>query len=194
MRPRGGFTLLEMLAVVTIFALLASFAMPNVSALRTRALQQEAERMAAQLELARQRTIVTGIPHRLYIDLDAGAYRLEWLGDDPAGAFVTSPEALVVDRNAPLPLRAPREEEREYQRMYGRDGRLRVLEGELRFAGVETNGGWIDRGETFIGFERDGSTEYATIVLDDGRSDGIALQVLPLAEAVRITDATELAF
>ena len=36
--------------------------------------------MVAQLELARQRAIVTGIPHRVYIEIEDGAYRIEWLG------------------------------------------------------------------------------------------------------------------
>ena len=67
-----------MLAVVAIFALMAAFVMPNLGTLGSRTLQHQAERIGGQLELARQRSIVTGIPHRLWLDLDGASYRLEW--------------------------------------------------------------------------------------------------------------------
>ena len=73
-----GFSLIEMLAVVLIFALMAMFVLPNFESVRSRALGHAAERIASRLELARQRTIVTGVPHRLWIDLDDDSYRLEW--------------------------------------------------------------------------------------------------------------------
>ena len=81
-----------MLAVVAIFALLAAFVAPNLGLLSSRRLQQQAERISAQLELARQRAIVTGIPHRLAIDLDRGSYWLEW--------FVTQAEAIGEEADA----------------------------------------------------------------------------------------------
>ena len=84
-RRRAGFTLIEMMAVVAIFALLAGFVAPNLGLLSSRRLQQQAEQISAQLELARQRAIVTGIPHRLAIDLEGGSYWLEW--------YVTEAEA-----------------------------------------------------------------------------------------------------
>ena len=70
-----GFSLIEMLAVVLIFALMAMFVLPNFESVRSRALGHAAERIASRLELARQRTIVTGVPHRLWIDLDDDSYR-----------------------------------------------------------------------------------------------------------------------
>ena len=74
---RAGFTLLEILAVIAIFALLSAFVLPNLGAMRARQLEQAARRIADQLELARHRSIATGVPHRLLIDLDAASYRLE---------------------------------------------------------------------------------------------------------------------
>ena len=61
--------------MVAIFALMAGLIAPRVGALTARTLHQRAERIVAQLELARQRAVVTGIPHRLLIDLDEGGYR-----------------------------------------------------------------------------------------------------------------------
>ena len=78
-----GFTLIEILAVVAILALVAAFVVPNMGGFRARALRAEAQQIAAQLELARQRAIVTGVPHRLWLELDQAEYRLEWLAEDP---------------------------------------------------------------------------------------------------------------
>ncbi|MGH7337798.1 MAG: pilus assembly FimT family protein, partial [Myxococcota bacterium] len=72
-----GFTLIEILAVVAILALVAAFIVPNMGGLRRRALRNEAQQIASQLELARQRAIVTGVPHRLWLELDEAEYRLE---------------------------------------------------------------------------------------------------------------------
>ena len=79
-RPRpgsAGFTLIEMLAVVAIFSLLVAIVAPNIGRLSGRTLQAAADDLAARLELARQRAVVTGVPHRLWIDLDQASYRLE---------------------------------------------------------------------------------------------------------------------
>src|SRR5262245_41978407 len=73
---RRGFTLIEILAVVAILALVAAFVAPNFGGMRLRALRAEAKQLSGQLELARQRAIVTGVPHRLWFELDQAEYRL----------------------------------------------------------------------------------------------------------------------
>ena len=85
-RGGAGFTLIEMLAVVAIFALVASFVMPNIGALRDRKLRAQAQQIAAHLELGRQRAVMTGVPHRLLLDLDEAAYRLEWFASEAEAA------------------------------------------------------------------------------------------------------------
>jgi prepilin-type N-terminal cleavage/methylation domain-containing protein len=190
---RAAFTLIEMLAVVAIFALMASFVMPNLGVFRSRALRHQAERIASLLELARQRSVVTAIPHRVVIDIDAGSYRLEWLvSEDEAGESPAPAESARLDLRGdmPLPLAAPREAQREYRPLPGRLGRRISLEHELAVAGIETPEGWIDRGEVFIAFDRDGTTAYTAIVLDDDSGRTATLDVLPLADAVRIRDET----
>jgi type II secretory pathway pseudopilin PulG len=182
-----------MLAVVAIFALMASFVLPNLGVFRSRALRHQAERLASLLELARQRSVVTAVPHRVVIDIDAGSYQLEWLvteeeaSGDPAPA---EPAALDLRGNTPLPLAAPREAQREYRPLPGGLGRRTAVDYELAFAGIETPEGWTDRGEVFIAFDRDGTTAYTAIVLDDDSGQTVTLDVLPLADAVRIRDGT----
>ena len=41
-------------------------------------LKSEAESIAENLRFARQRAIMTGVPHRLLIDLEEGGYQIEW--------------------------------------------------------------------------------------------------------------------
>jgi len=200
-----AFTLLEILAVVAIFALIAGIAMPNFSALHSRNLKQQAQRLVSQLELARQRSIVTGVPHRFYIDLDGSAYRIEWLAteamlnglDDPGGTGSGDPFSSLPasagettefgDFGAPpIDLSAPSEEAAEYHPIAGMAGRFVFLDESIAFAGVETDGGWVDDGETWIRFERDGSADPTTISIEHQSGGAVTLEVLPLADRIRV--------
>jgi prepilin-type N-terminal cleavage/methylation domain-containing protein len=193
----AGFTLLEILSVVAIFALLAGIAMPNFRSVHTRNVKNQAQRIVGALELARQRAIVTGVPHRLFIDLDGAAYWIEWLSSESAASDEGAVEPEPVDSDpfdlagaGPLDLSAPRGEERSYQPLPGLAGRQSILEGSVEFEGVETTGGWIDHGETFIRFERDGTADATTIVIAHESGAAMALEVLPLADVVRVRNET----
>ena len=186
-RRRAAFTLIEMLAVVAILALVASFVAPSLDIVRQRRLRGEAMRLATQLEFARQRTVATGVPHRVLIDLENGLYRIEWLADD----VDTDPAALApveydVSGGTPLPLEAPRQQALQYSAIPGLFGRDQWLEDELFFAGLETPEGWLERGETFVSFDRDGTASYTEIVLEDDAGEAVALAVYPLEDAVRL--------
>jgi prepilin-type N-terminal cleavage/methylation domain-containing protein len=186
-RHEAAFTLIEILAVVAILALVATFVMPNFGLLGSRALSHQAEQIANQLELARQRSVVTAIPHRLLIDLDAGAYRIEWQGpllDDPT---IADPPTDPFDPGSSvLDLAPPANEVHPYTPLPGMFGSFTYLESSLFFAGVETTEGWIEGGEVFIRFDRDGTSEYAEIVIDNADGSSLILDVLPLVDAVRI--------
>ena len=176
---------------MAIFALMTTFVLPNVGAVRDRALRHQAQRLAAQLELARQRAVVTGIPHRLLIDLEGAAFRLEWLesGTEPAPPKPNDPPEYDVRGATPLPLAAPRAARAKYKPVPGRFGEFQYLDPELGFVGIETPEGWIERGDSFIVFDRDGTASYTEIFIDDQSGRQIALDVMPLADAVRIRDA-----
>jgi len=184
--------LIEMIAVVAIFALLVAVVAPNLGRLSGRTLREAADDLAARLELARQRTVVTGIPHRLWIDLDAALYRLEWLASESAERASEAPARpadLELRGETPLPLEAPRDETQAYRPLPGSLGRDEVLAGSLAFRGVETPAGFTDRGEVVIGFAPDGTADATTVILDDDSGHGLLIDVLPLAEAVRVSDA-----
>ncbi|HEY8155398.1 MAG TPA: prepilin-type N-terminal cleavage/methylation domain-containing protein [Myxococcota bacterium] len=189
LRRRAAFTLIEMLAVVAIFALLAAFVAPNLGLVSSRRLQQQAQRLTAQLELARQRTVVTGIPHRLAIDLDRGSYWLEWfVTQAEALGEVETPAALDLRGSAQIPMSPPPTAAREFRPLPGMFGRETAIEESLRFTSVETLGGSVGEGEAFVVFERDGTASPTEIILADEDDHALALEVQPLAESVLIHD------
>jgi len=192
-RRAGGFTLLEMLAVVLLMGLVATLVIPAVGARSARQLRDQANHLANDLEFARQRTVMTAIPHRLLLDLDGAAYRVEW--------YVNEDEALEKEAPPPDPdaelsshkkldLRPPLGQERSFQPLPTALGRTVLLSDGIEFGRIETNQGAVDRGAVTITFARDGTVEPTTIVLLDASGHRIALEVAPLDEAVVVRDAT----
>ena len=185
---RQGFTLIEILSVAVILALVAAFVAPNLGGLRKRALRAEAQRIGGQLELARQRAIVTGVQHRLWMDLDEAEFRLEWLAVDPAEA--APPPAATPDLygNAPLDLEAPRAQERRFRPIPGNFGRLQIVTAPFYFESLDTPEGVIQNGQTFVLFQEDGSADQSRIWIEEKSGLRMALDIYPLDERVRIVD------
>lgn len=187
-RRLAAFTLIEILAVVAILALVATVVLPNFGALRDRRLRNEAQRLAGQLELARERSVVTGVPHRVEFDLENDGYRVEWL----RGGKPPPPPPDIADLDlrgsSPLPLSAPPQNEDEYKPIPGEFGRFRWLERPLFIAGLETPDGWIDHGDSYVGFTSDGTATATKIVLEDDSGRRVVLAVEPLEDAVRVLD------
>lgn len=187
-RSQAAFTLIEMMAVLMIFAGIAAIFVPQVGSITGRKLQQRAVDMASQLELARQRAVLTGVPHRVLLDLDDSGYRIEWWTTNPE-EDETEPEGSLDLRGfGPLPLEAPRGAEQAWHPMPGLSGRFVWLEDELTIAGVETAGEWVDHGDVPVEFDWNGTTAATTVHIDDETGRQLVLDVMPLAEGVRITD------
>lgn len=194
-RRRRAFTLIEVLAVVAILAVAALLVTPNLAALRQRRLQHAAERLAAEIELARQRAVVTGIPHRVAFDLDGGLYRLEWLGggDAEEEPVPVAAQAEYDLRGATaLPLVAPQRAALDFAPLPDSFGSYQAFEGGIFVAGLETAEGFLERGEAFVTFERDGTSAYTEIVLEEPGGLHRALAVLPLEDSVRFVEEEQL--
>jgi len=186
----GAFTLIELLAVVAIFALMAALIVPNMGILQARALSSEAEQLANRIELARTRTIVTGKPHRVNIDLEQSSYQLEWLATDAGDGPEPDPRQKdAAAGTSTLSLAPPRAEAASFRPLPGLYGATRWLEDGIYFAKVETDQGETLDGKTSIEFENDGTTDGATIVLENDDGAAILVEVAPLADAVRVFDA-----
>jgi type II secretion system protein H len=189
-----GFTLIEMIAVVAVLALVVTVVAPNLGRLGGRALRSAADDLAGRLELARQRSVVTGIPHRLWIDLEGATYRLEWFAGDPEAGGAVEPAAareLDLRGRTPLPLEAPRDAAQAFRPLPGILGRDALLADSLDFRGIETPAGWTDRGEASIEFAPDGTADAVSVIVEDDSGAALAIDVLPLAEAIRVADVEE---
>jgi type II secretory pathway pseudopilin PulG len=182
-----------MLAVVLIMGLVASIVIPAVGARSARQLRDQANHLANDLEFARQRTVMTAIPHRVFLDLDGAAYRVEWyVNEDEAVDKETPPPDLDAELSGQkrLDLRPPREQERSFHPLPTGLGRTVLLTDGIEFGSIVTNQGPVDRGAVTITFARDGTVDATTIVLLDASGHRIALEVAPLDEAVVVRDAT----
>lgn len=216
---RRGFTLIELMAVVAIFALFLAFVAPNMSTLQGRYLGQQAERLQGALEYARESAVVSSRPHHLVIDLDLGTYHVEseelppeeqgtqTAGTDPqaadaaggTGEPAAAPEELDPQAAAEkslegrkVSLSPPKQEEAERTPVRGPLGAPTPLLDEVFFDGVQTEEGWVEAGRVDIAFEPDGVALPSVIVLSDDSGTRRGLEVLPLADAVRILDEEEL--
>lgn len=185
---RAGFTLIEMLAVGAILALVAGLIAPNLGGVVEWRLRGEAERIASRLELARQRAVVTGVPHRVWFDLDAAEFRVEWWADDPDAPAEPRIEEIDITGNTPLDLRAPSRALRDFHPIPGNFGNREVVAHPFYVERLETPLGTLSDGEAWVQFDRDGSAEYTEIYIEDKEGHVIALDVHPLDERVRIRD------
>jgi len=189
-----------------IAGLLMSVMLPNFGALQTHRLRDSADKVVERIDFGRQRAVMTGIPHRLAVNLDSGTYQLEWEGENakdvakPA-APVTSTELDPKQTGAqpgtlssetglapPLSLAPPPAVEHHFEPVPGPLGKPETLGTGVEFAWIETPGGDIDFGDAYIGFEGDGTSNYTVLVLDEPGGHQLSLEILPFAEAVRILD------
>jgi hypothetical protein len=175
--------------VLLLIGLVAAVALPQLGFGAAQALDDQARALAGDLEFARQRSVMTGVPHRVLLDLDAGGWRVEWEVPDPdAQASRADAPAGLRSRNG-LDLRPPREAERVFRPLPARSGRAVLLAEDVVFEAVETAEGVAQRGVVGIAFGPDGSAAPAEIVLREPSGFGVALELRALADAVVLRDA-----
>ncbi len=196
-RPRKsgrGFTLIEMMAVVAIMALIFAIGVPRLGTSKLRVLRGEAESIAASIEFARQRAIMTAIPHRLLIDLEDGGYRVEWLvtEDQAFGSGAGGGRSQASDFSDDgedvnsIDLRPPRRSVRDYYPVSNRQlGAFSWIDDALYFVGLDSSSGWIEGGDVAIVFQADGTTEYSMLEIADADDNHITLEIEPLLDRIR---------
>jgi hypothetical protein len=177
--------MLELAAVVTILVLLVGMVLPNLGMGERRALDGEAEGLRAELELARQRAIATGAPHRLVLDLDDASVHLAYWATEPAEP-AEEVEPVDARRRAAIDLTPPRAAGGSFEPVPTRHGRTRPLNEDVFVAWVETAEGETRQGTAAVDFFEDGSASPARIRLETHTGDALELEVLPLADAVRV--------
>lgn len=188
----GGFTLIEILAVILILGLLMSLLLPALGAGGGRQLRQQGDRIAARLELARQRAVVTGKPHRVVLDLEQGAFAVEWLVSEARARGSEEEESAPLDDEPfELDLSPPTQDVLDYHPIPSAAfGGWAVLDNGYFFEGVDTSEGWIESGEVYVVFDWDGTTDASQIIVSDPDNRSLNLDVAPLLETVRMHEET----
>jgi prepilin-type N-terminal cleavage/methylation domain-containing protein len=184
-RAASGFTLLELIAVVLIIGLMATLVRPNLGILGARSLHDEAQRLAAELEFARQRTVMMGVRHQLVLNLDDGNYWTEWEAPSPEEP---ASSAGVTARS--VALSPPERGFRRFTPLPGGAGRRHSLGDEAGFVEIAAGGLPVDSGTFRVAFDNDGTADPTTIVLGHPKGARLALEVRALADAVWIRDDT----
>lgn len=183
-----GFTLIEILAVILIIGLVSAVVLPGLRLSGGSSRHDQALNVASYLELARQRAIMTGKIHRLLIDVDDGAFNVEWYvrkaGDDELDSLAARHRA-VWESDAGGIFQPP-DTGLDYEPIPDSFGNKMRLANPYYFDGVETSDGWFDEGEVAVVFESDGTTDHAQIVITDPDGFAATLDVLPILDAVRI--------
>ncbi|MBK7947796.1 MAG: GspH/FimT family pseudopilin [Deltaproteobacteria bacterium] len=207
---RTGFTLIEMMAVITLVGMIFALGLPRLSSARWRALGDAAESVAASLEFARQRAVMTGVPHRVLIDLEDGEWRVEWLvseseaaagelrggaaggGPSLAGALAGAlgggaDDESEPDPRAPIDLHPPTKAGLDYYPIPSPLGRFKKLDEDdiLYFVGLEGNSGWVEGGDVQIVFDADGTTDFVLLELADADDRHLTLEIEPLLDRIR---------
>jgi prepilin-type N-terminal cleavage/methylation domain-containing protein len=177
-----GFTLIEILAVILIFALIAGVMLPRLGLVGTQALRDSGGALAAALDFARERAQATGRAHRVVIDFAASSYWIEERAPappiDPALAWAELDE---------LPLVAPRSEGAEFARLPGESGPGQRLDAGCAFVAIESERESLVDGLGAIAFDPDGSTSAATIRLARGEEASVSVEVAPFADPTQVS-------
>ncbi len=183
---RSGFTLIELMAAVTILVLIAGLVLPRLGLRTSQAALEQGQEIAAVLELARESAVSSRRPRRVVLDLDSATYWVEAAEGSAASAAMP----LAWSELDELPLVAPRDPAAEFEPLTGNLGRPTPLRNEVRFGGIETNRGPLVEGVVAIAFGGDGATEPARLWLVASDETQVALDVAPLADAIEVTFAS----
>lgn len=182
------------MAVVLILGLTMTLLIPAFGAGGGTALRRQGERLGGTLELARQRAVMTGKPHRVVIDLERGRYAIEWLVTEARAEGALGEETPVESQELDpfygegVDLTPPRDEFTEYYPIPNRFGGSSWLDAGFFFEGIDTPEGWIESGEVVVVFDWDGTSDAAQIVISDPDSRSIDLDIAPILETVRIRE------
>lgn len=190
MRARAGFTLIEMLAVIAMFALIAAMVVPNLDLGGSRAVRSEAADLATAIEFARQRAVMTGRTHVVQIDVERSAHWVEWAAPPEPEEAAPATATGEPDAERAIPMVPPALEVESLVPVPGPFGRPRTADEAVAILGVELPEGFADAGVVELRIDGDGASDPASVVLAD--RDGrypLRVEIESLADLVQIVRA-----
>ena len=178
----AGFTLIELVAVVTILVLIGAVVLPRLSLGASQSALDDGKRLAATLEYAREQAISLGFPHRVVLDLELDSYWVEAL---PRAENAAQPLAWAeLDE---LPLAPPRVASAAFVPLGGALGKPARLHGNVHFNGVETDSGDVTESLAALTFAPEGGTAAAHIRLVTDDELHLSIDVAPLTDPMRVS-------
>jgi len=186
----AGFTLIEMLAVVAIFGLIAAMVLPNLDLGGSRIVRGEAQDLATAIEFARQRAVMTGRTHQVVIEIERGEHWVEWAAPLEPESAATGANEGAPEGERQLALVPPPLDVDEFVPIPGELGRVHRADDKTAILGVEVSGGLADHGRVELRITPDGAADPASILVGDADGgNALRIEVEPLADAARVVDA-----
>jgi prepilin-type N-terminal cleavage/methylation domain-containing protein len=95
-RPQAGFTLLEIILVLSIFGSIAAIILPNIGLTIGSKMSMALRELSGTMRATYDNSILSGRINRLVLNLQTGEY---WIEEAPLG-FSGRPSALSIDKSA----------------------------------------------------------------------------------------------
>ena len=184
-RPAPGFTLIEILVVVTLIVLVMGLVVTNIDMGSSLALSGSGRVLAAELEYVSQRAIATGRPHRWAMDFDAQLFRVEQR-DDPEGppeATGAPIEPGRLDLAPPMPSEefAPLDDDEQ--------GQWRPLPyDDVAIDELVLGGEAVTDALTGVGFAPDGGADPAEIWLVDADGHELRIRIVGFTGEIEVAE------
>jgi prepilin-type N-terminal cleavage/methylation domain-containing protein len=176
----AGFTLLEILIVAFLIGVLSVLFAPRIGKRLAFDLDNAAEILNAELRYAAERAVSTGETHRLVVDLEGQALRLEKVSlSEPPPPFSLPGTPALLDLTPPRP-------EQESKPVPERQGDWHSIDiDEVRIEAVLIGEQEFTDEKVAIAFGGDGGADAAALRLVDLEGNRLTLQVLPFTAEVK---------
>lgn len=177
-RARRGFTLIELMVVMTIIGVTAAVIIPEMGGTLEDALLRSSSRdLTGMFDLASSQAISRNQTYRVHFERSTGRYQLEAQKQDPYGRPAFVPMHDVYGAEGTLDNRINFE--------------LRAQEASPEEAGPDTPpnaAGEMAMMDEAIGFYPDGTADARDVILRDRSGFQLALHVNPVTARVRIIE------
>lgn len=175
---QNGFTLIEIIIVLTIIALFATVVIPRFRDTLDLELKKEARILSGSIRFLYQQAVVKHKTYRLHYDLDNGAYSVE---SSSKNVYLTSQEkkkSIFEEKKAPSTFQEDKE-------LFKKPQELRK---KIKFKEIQTEESHaaITSGSAYTHFFPMGYAEKTKIKLETTRGNIYTLVVQPLTGSTKI--------